>query len=564
MAETQTRTEEEIRGQLIDRYHKIDGRSLLRIANCGLSWLRTNQQLVNSLNVFPVPDGDTGTNMVLTMQSAIDETASINERSVSKVAHAIANGALMGARGNSGVILSQLWRGFARSLDGRETMDAKSLALALDEARETAYRGVVRPVEGTILTVSKDIALAANEALEEGVQSTFEMLERVVVAADKSVQETPNLLPVLKEAGVVDSGGKGLFLLFEGILRALYRQPLDQPLAVVQPLSALNLERAIEAVEPGQDWEVVVDFQPNAPIDIANFYQCLEDMGTSIQLGEGEGIYRMHIHVPDGSRFEPIKLIDGMGTITNIALENLMIQTADQAKEQGVQDICLEPVEPGQIAIVAVAAGLGIARVFASLGVTAIVEGGQTMNPSTQEILEAFENLPTTKVIILPNNKNIILAAQQACELTVKNVAVVPSVCVPQGIAALFALNRDGDLEENVNAMIASFEDLQSAEITTATRSVEIDGVEVSKGQVISLLNGRLVTAGDDLEQVLTETLTQSKMKNAELITLYYGADLTAEIANQLADNIRQKWSEQEVEVIEGGQPHYQLILSIE
>ena len=272
----------------------------------------------------------------------------------------------------------------------------------------------------------------------------------------------------------------------------------------------------------------------------------------------------MHIHVPDGSRFEPIKLIDGMGTITNIALENLMIQTADQAKEQGVQDICLEPVEPGQIAIVAVAAGLGIARVFASLGVTAIVEGGQTMNPSTQEILEAFENLPTTKVIILPNNKNIILAAQQACELTVKNVAVVPSVCVPQGIAALFALNRDGDLEENVNAMIASFEDLQAAEITTATRSVEIDGVAVSKGQVISLLNGRLVTAGDDLEQVLTETLTQSKMENAELITLYYGADLTAEIANQLADNIRQKWSEQEVEVIEGGQPHYQLILSIE
>lgn len=564
MTVPRAKTEEEIREQLIDRYHHIDGRSLRRIADCSLSWLRTNQQLVNSLNVFPVPDGDTGTNMVLTMQSAMDEIASLNERSISKVAHAIAHGALMGARGNSGVILSQLWRGFARSLDGRDTMDANSFAIALDEARETAYRGVVRPVEGTILTVSKYIALAAKEAIKDGVQSTFEMLERIVAAADESVKNTPNLLPVLKEAGVVDSGGKGLFLMFEGVLRALYRQPLDQPLVAVQPLSAINLDSAIEAIEPGQDWEVVVDFQPDAPIDFATFYQSLDEMGTSIQVGEGDGIYRMHIHVPDGSRYEPIELIDDMGTITNVAIENLMIQTVDPADEKGLQALDLESVEPDQIAVVAVAPGLGIARVFASIGVSAIVEGGQTMNPSTQEILEAFENLPTDKIIILPNNKNIVLAAQQTCELTDKNVAVVPSVCVPQGVAAMFALNRDVDFEENVNAMITSFEDIQFAEITTATRSVEIDGVEVRKGQVMSLLNGRLATAGDNLEQVLTETLSQAKTEEAELITLYYGADLSAELADQLADNIRQTWSQQEVEVVEGGQPHYQLILSIE
>jgi len=564
MDEARIQTEGEMRQRLIERYREIDGRMLRRVASAGLSWLRTNQQLVNSLNVFPVPDGDTGTNMVLTMQAAIDEIAPLGERSISQVAQAIAHGTLMGARGNSGVILSQIWRGFARALDGRETMDAETLAIALDEARETAYKGVVRPVEGTILTVSKDIALAAEEAVRDGVQSTFEMLERIVIAAEKSVQRTPDLLPVLKEAGVVDSGGKGLFLLFEGILRAIYRLPLDQPLTAIQPLSALVLDRASEAIEPGQDWEVIVDFRPHTPLDVTDFYQRLDEMGTSIQVGEGDGMYRMHIHVPDEVRFEPIEYIDQLGTVTNVSLENLMAQMADKASQADMRSILLETVEPGQIAIIAVAPGPGIARVFASLGVAAIVEGGQTMNPSTQEILNAFENLPTDKIIILPNNKNIILAAEQATELTVKQVAVVPSISVPQGISAMFALNHEGDFDETVAAMTNALDDVQSAELTTATRSVDIDGVSVSRGQVICMLNGRLVAAGDNLEEILHETLRQANTDRTELFTLYYGADLTAMQANQLADSIRQNWPQQEVEVVEGGQPHYQLILSIE
>lgn len=550
--------------RFIDKYREIDGRMLRQVVSTGLSWLRTNQQLVNSLNVFPVPDGDTGTNMVLTMQSAVDEIASTGERSISQVAQTIAHGALMGARGNSGVILSQLWRGFARALDGHEKMDAETMAFALDQARETAYKGVVRPVEGTILTVSKDIALAAEEAIHDGVQSAYEMLEIIVEAADKSVIRTPDLLPVLKDAGVVDSGGKGLFLLFEGILRAIKRLPLDQPLTAVQPLSALVLDRASEAIEPGQDWEVIVDFRPHSPLDLTDFYHHLDELGTSIQVGEGDGMYRMHIHVPDEVRFGPIEYIDNLGTVTNIAIENLMVQMEDQSSQEDMRSIPLEPVEPDQIATIAVAPGHGIARVFASLGVAAIVEGGQTMNPSTQEILDAFENLPTDKVIILPNNKNIVLAAEQATELTVKQVVVVPSISVPQGVSALFAFNHEGDFDEIVTAMTDALNNVQFAELTIATRSVVIDGLSVNKGQVICMLNGRLAAAGDNLEQVLHKTLRQANTDQAELITLYYGADLGVMQTNQLADNIRLTWPQQEVEVVEGGQPHYQIILSIE
>lgn len=564
MLEVQAQMNTEMRQRLVERYRKLDGRALRRVADTGLCWLRTNQQLVNSLNVFPVPDGDTGTNMVLTMQAAMDETEGVSERSVGDIAYAIAHGALMGARGNSGVILSQLWRGFARALDGQEMMDVETLTKALDEARETAYKGVVRPVEGTILTVSKDIALAAQAALDEGVQSAFEMLERIVEAADKSVERTPELLPVLKEAGVVDSGGMGLFFLFEGIFRAVCRLPLDQPLTTVQPLSALNLDRASEAIEPGQDWEVVVDFRPRSPFKVGEFYQQLDEMGTSIQVGEGEGIYRMHIHVPNELRFKPIEYIDQLGTVTNVSIENLMEQLTFKSAQQDMQNIPLEPVEPGQIAVIAIAPGMGIARVFASLGVAALVEGGQTMNPSTEEILHSFENLPTDKVIILPNNKNIIMAAQQATELTVKDVAVIPSVSIPQGICALFALDREGSFENTVEAMKSSLNDIQSAELTIATRSVEIDGVQVKEGQVICLLDGHLAHAGNNLEEVLLETLKKANVEQSELITLYYGADLTPMQANQFADNLRQRWPQQEVEVIDGGQHHYHLIVSIE
>lgn len=550
--------------KLADRYQTVDGLGLRRLTEGGLLWLRTNQQVVNSLNVFPVPDGDTGTNMVLTMQSAWAEAANLGERSIGKLVHALAHGALMGARGNSGVILSQLWRGFARTLDNLPTMDAPTLVKALAEARDTAYKGVVRPVEGTILTVSKDIALAAEGALNNGASSALDILELIVEAAAQSVERTPDLLPVLRDAGVVDSGGKGLFFILEGMLRTAHGLPLDQPLASVQPLSSLSLENAAGSIEPGQDWEVVVDFRPSAPLDAVAFYKRLEEMGTSIQVGEGDGMYRMHIHVRDNTQYEPIEYVRRLGTITNIALENLMAQMADQASAQDIRSLRLAAVEPGQIAAVAVAPAMGLARVFASLGVAMIVEGGQTMNPSTEQILNAFENLPTDKIVILPNNKNVLMTARQAVDLTVKQVAVVPSKSVPQGIAAMLALTPDGEFGATVEAMTKALSTVKTGEVTLATRSVEIDGVDAKEGQVIGLLNGRLAVAGDNLEGVTLEMLAKAGVEQAELVTLYYGIDLSVMRANQLADNIRERFPQQEVELIEGGQPHYQLIFSVE
>jgi len=564
MSDKELPHDERTQQRLNDRYRTIDGRAMRHLLGAGLTWLRTNQETVNALNVFPVPDGDTGTNMVLTMQAAFDEIDSVAERSAGKVTRVIAHGALMGARGNSGVILSQLWRGFARAIDDHEIMDAELFVKALAEARKTAYKGVVRPVEGTILTVSTDVAKAAEDAFSNGATSSLEILEYVVKAADDSVQRTPDLLPVLKEAGVVDSGGIGLFYIFEGMLRAAYRQPLDQALSQVQPLSALNLEHAVESIEPGQDWEIVIDFRPEGELDLEAYYKQLDNIGTSIQVGEGDGMYRMHIHVADKKEYEPIEYTHTLGTITNIAIENLMIQVEDQSTRGEMHQLRLPSVNPDDIAVVTIAPGFGIARVFASLGAGAIIEGGQTMNPSTQEILDAIENLPTDKIIILPNNKNIILAANQAAEMTVKDVYVVPAVSIPQGISAMLHLEPEGGLEEVIENMQAGLGDIQTGELTVATRSVEIDGVAVEEGQVIGLLNGKLAVSGDDLAESLFELLELSEVNLAELITLYYGEDLSVMVANNIADMVRERWSNLEVELVEGGQPHYQLIFSVE
>ncbi|MEJ5239983.1 MAG: DAK2 domain-containing protein [Anaerolineales bacterium] len=540
---------------------RIDGLALKNLVEAALTWLRTNQQTVNSLNVFPVPDGDTGTNMVLTMQSAWNEIKDLGHRHIGQMAAAVSQGALMGARGNSGVILSQIWRGVAKALHDVEILDGPAFVRALAEARDTAYKGVVRPVEGTILTVIKDVAAAAEEALKE-TDDPLQILERIVPAADASVQRTPELLPVLKQAGVVDSGGKGLFFILEGMLRYAKGLPLDTPLVTVQPLSALKLQETMEVIEEGQDFEVVVDFYPSQPLDLQAFYSRLEQMGTSIQVGEGDGMYRMHIHVPLEKRYEPIDYIMGLGTITKVAMENLLAQMGGSGST--AERLELVNVQPGQIAVVTVSPGRGLSRIFASLGAAAIVEGGQTMNPSTQEILAAFENLPTDKIIILPNNKNIILAANQAREVTVKQVVVVPSRTIPQGLAAMLAHDPDGDLEAVAERMVKAMERVRSGEITVATRSVELDGVKVEKDQVIALLDGKLVLSAATLEEALLSLLEKAEAESYELITLFYGADLSHGEANRLADLVRERYPQQEVELQEGGQPHYAFLISIE
>jgi hypothetical protein len=541
----------------------FDGVMLKKLMEAGHTWLRTNHQTVNALNVFPVPDGDTGTNMLLTMNSAIAEAAASGDKKASVMAAAFAQGALMGARGNSGVILSQIWRGFSRAVHGHDVITAKVLANAFSEARDTAYKGVVRPVEGTILTVTKDIAKEAEIAAEE-TNDAIEVLRRVVVAADRSVASTPEFLPILKQAGVVDSGGKGLFFILEGMVRYLDGASLDTALFSVQPLSAMNLENALEDVEEGQDWEVVVDFRPGSDFSLEQFYSHLEDIGTSIQVGEGEGMYRMHIHTLLEKRYEPIDYILTIGTITKVAMENLLAQMDEIESQTKHSTLEFASVTPGQIAVITISPGPGISRIFASLGAAAVISGGQTMNPSTRDILDAFENLPTDKIVILPNNKNIILAANQAKDVTVKQVRVIPSKTIPQGLSAMLQLNPDADLDVIAEKMIKSLNHVITGEITIASRSVEIDGVSVKEGQVIALENGKLSLSSDNLEHACLQFLDKVKAQEYELITIFYGAELKHAEANRIADLIRKKYPNHEVELQEGGQPHYQFIFSIE
>jgi DAK2 domain fusion protein YloV len=541
----------------------IDGILYKELMKAGLTWLRTNQESVNALNVFPVPDGDTGTNMVLTLQAAYDEISDSSAKAVGVLAEKLAHGALMGARGNSGVILSQIWRGFSKGLEKCEVMQGKCLVEGLKQARDTAYKGVVRPVEGTILTVCKDMAIAAEEALKE-TDDPYQILRMVTDAAQVSVEHTPELLDVLKEAGVVDAGGKGLMHIFEGMIRFMDEEPLDIEPVHVQPLSVIGQQEAMNSAEPGQDYEVIVDFQPDQPLVLENYYEDLEKIGTSIQVGEGDGIYRMHIHVPTEKRYEPIDYTMTLGTITKVHIENLMIQVSSPAGSQREEPLKLAKVGPDDVALITISPGPGFSRIFASLGAAAIVEGGQTMNPSTQEILAAFEDLPTDKIIILPNNKNILMAANTAAEVSVKQVEVIPSVTVPQGLAAMLRLIPGQELADVVKEMNSAIKEVESGEITTAVRDVEIDGIDVKEGEIISLHNGKLVGSNKSLKDGCLIFLEKAKAEDLELITLFHGENISREDAEEMADFIQEKYPDQEVELQYGGQPHYQFIFSIE
>ena len=548
--------------KLILQHNPIDGQDIKELTAAGMAWLNTNKATVNALNVFPVPDGDTGTNMMLTMQSAFEEIENSPEIHAGKMLASVAQGALMGARGNSGVILSQIWRGMAAAMKDQQHLSGENLAKAFTFAKDTAYKGVVRPVEGTILTVVKDVAFATDKALSK-TTDPIEILEIAVEAAAASVERTPDLLPVLKDAGVVDSGGKGFFFLLEGMMRWINGEALDTPLAEVKPLDSLKLDNTLDSIEEGQDYEIVVDFRPNGAMNMESFYTRLEEMGTSIQVGEGEGMYRMHIHVPTENRYLPIDYCMEVGTVTNVAIENLMAQM-EEIEQKASSRIELAPIEPGQIATVAVAPGPGIANVFASLGVAALIEGGQTMNPSTQQIMAAFENLPTNRVIILPNNKNIILAAEAAADLTVKEVYVVKSRTVPQGLSAMMRLVPDGDLAQVAKEMEKAMDDVQTAEVTTATRNVEIDGVKVKEGQIIGLQNGKLVVAAPELGEACLSLLEKFDMDSYELITMFYGNNIKRDQVDLIAEQIQAAYPDHEIEIQEGGQPHYQFIFSIE
>ncbi len=541
----------------------VDGERFKRLVYAGLVWLRQHQEEINALNVFPVPDGDTGTNMVLTMQSAWEEVAGVDENNVGKVVHRVAHGALMGARGNSGVILSQIWRGMARHLDNKEWLTASDLAAALEEGVRTAYRGVIRPVEGTILTVARE---AAEEATLAAGRTTdlSAVLERAVRRAWDALSRTPDLLPVLAEAGVVDAGGQGLCVILEGMMRALRGEVMGEPAAAAA--TAVGPAFAAEAVpeeEYGYDVQFLIIGQN---LDVEAIRRDIDAMGTStLVVGDSETV-KVHVHVPDPG--VPLSYAVRLGSLRDVVVEDMQAQyrefvrARESARPAPAVTVAGAPVH--DVGVVAVAAGDGLEKVFLSLGAAAIIPGGQTMNPSTEEILRVVESVPAPKVVILPNNGNIILAARQAQELSRKEVAVVPTRSIPQGVAALLAFNHQADLEENATAMARAAEDVRTGEVTTATRDAKLNGVTVRQGQIIGLQDDQLVVSGETVDEVVEALLERMGVAEMEIVTLYYGAGVQQEEAEALAARLQEKYPAQSFEVVYGGQPHYFYILSAE
>jgi DAK2 domain fusion protein YloV len=541
----------------------VNGEGLKELVRAGLAWLRSNQQTINALNVFPVPDGDTGTNMLLTMESAWAEVDKSPVERVGQVARAIAHGALMGARGNSGVILSQLWRGFARSLDDKEMMAAPDLAPALVEGSQTAYKGVIKPVEGTILTVAREVAEAADEAVrnqDDLVAILTDMVER----GRESVARTPTLLPVLKQAGVVDSGGQGYLVILEGMLRYLRGEPVT-----VEAMAAAALVHRGEQVEIDAG-DVALGYSYDVQclvvgehLDVDRMRADISAMGRSALIVGDARTVKVHVHVPD--YMTVFEYVRPLGRIREASTEDMAAQYQEYVAARA-QTERLVHVRPGEIATIAVVPGDGLARVFQSLGVGAIIPGGQTMNPSIEQFVSIIEQLPTDRVLILPNNSNVVMAARQAAQLAPagKQVVVVPTKTVPQGIAAQLAFNAAVSLEFNASAMDSAARHILTGEVTVATRDVEMNGVQVKQGRYIGLLNDELTAAGDTIEQVVWMLLEQMQTRDREIVTVYFGNGVRRDQAEVLSKAIRERYPAQEVEVVEGGQPYYPYILSSE
>jgi len=556
------------------KWLQCNGRQLQKLAQAALLWLERNHEHVNSLNVFPVPDGDTGTNMLLTMRSAYNRIKEKEDEHVGKIAESFAHGALMGARGNSGVILSQILRGLARGFKDKAAFNAEELARALKNAADTAYGGVMKPVEGTILTVIREGALEAADAAQKSSDLRF-VLDRVLERCQQALERTPDQLPILKQAGVVDSGGQGLIYILEGMMRYTNGELRDIVTAVTEGTGA-----AVAAAVTAQELARPENGEIENPYDVQfillgenlnvlEVREKIDSMGDSTVVVGDETTIKVHVHVEDPG--VPISYGITLGQITDVVIENMQMQMEDVIQGSGHNALAAPPiptpeltVQPGQIGVVAVSAGDGLSTIFRSLGAAHIVNGGQTNNPSIEEIFQAIQDVPTDKVIILPNNKNIILAAEGARDLSPKRVAVVPTRTTPQGLSALLALNPDGDLEETTAAMTALSAEVATGEITRATRSVTIDGVSVNEGELIGLVDGRLCAAGMEMDNVLPQMLEAMEMEEREIVSLYYGSDVDQADAEALAGRIEDAYEDVEVEIHNGGQAHYFFILGAE
>jgi uncharacterized protein len=535
-----------------------DGQAFRDIFAAATAWLEKSVAEIDALNVFPVPDGDTGTNMLLTMRSAVEESYRASDHSASAVAQAMAKGALMGARGNSGVILSQIWRGMAEGLNNKDTFTGRDFAEAFLQASKIAYKGLSNPVEGTILTVIRESAQAAKEHVANNGDNLVEVMEAIVDAANESLANTPNLLPVLKDAGVVDAGGQGLYTIMEGALRYLrgegeqmqFRKPQIVSSNVTSParLPPLN----VKEVPYGYCTEFLIK---GHKIDPDKLREKLKKAGESLIVVGDKSNVRVHIHSLDPGAV--LHYATSLGTLHQVSIRNMDEQHDDFLEMQK------QRMPATDVAIIAVAPGTGIGDVFTSLGAF-VIPGGQTMNPSTKDILQAVESVVPEKVIILPNNKNIILTAGQVHALTKKTVKVVPTKTIPQGVAAILAFDYESDFETNSKAMEKARTGVRTVEVARAVRTTKYGKMKIRKNQAIGLLDEDLVAVGDTSDEVVNQILDKLDLGESEVMTVYYGEDIESAEAETMARNLREKYGNLEIEVVRGSQPHYEYIISIE
>ena len=541
------------------RTDSIDGETLEKMIVSATAWLEKGAPDINAINVFPVPDGDTGTNMVLTMKSALEEVKRNQNRDVSSITKSLAHGALMGARGNSGVILAQFWRGIAKALEGKTYLTAKDFANSLKKALKAAYTGIINPAEGTILTVLKDASKAAEETAKKG-DDLIAVLEAAVKSAEDSVARTPSLLPALREAGVVDAGGQGLYVFLDGALQFLkgeshklrYGTPrLITTQAELVPKAA-QMPMWLEAPQ-GYCINFVIKGQN---LKLNKIEKGLHNKGQSLMVGGDASAVRVHIHASDPS--EVLSYAAKIGELHQIVVTDM----ADQYRQFiEMQNKRMPAVD---IAMVAVASGEGFFKVFASLGNVIIVPGGQTMNPSVRELLQAVESAPANNVILLPNNKNIISAASQLQSLTSKKVKIIPTTTMPQGIAACLAFNYTMSLEENIRLMEEATHKVKTITITKAARKARLNKLEIKRGQFIAILNDEeLVAAGDTMENVILEAIDKAGTTGVQVITIYHALLNDTVEARRIARQIQDRYH-CETEVVYGGQPHYNYIISLE
>ncbi len=555
---------------------RLDGQDIRALFYAAYAWLERHYETVNRMNVFPVPDGDTGTNMLLTVKRAWEEIEDDPDEHVGHIVGKIAHGALMGARGNSGVILSQVFRGMARRLEQEATIGSQELAESLQEGSKTAYRGVGKPVEGTILTVVRETAEAALAAARLKKDLRF-LFEHTLQVAFRALERTPEQLPVLKKAGVVDSGALGFCYLWEGMTRHLRGEIIERTEGELR-------EGEADLSELPDEWGYDIQFLLYADhVSEEHVREQLEALGgESIVVGKIGDVIKVHVHAPDPGPF--LSYGASLGELDDIVVENMTLQTlrrkgkfrpAAKIASTASSISSIVPEDPpinlladeelqNRVAVVAVSPGEGFHRVFQSLGVDRIVNGGQTMNPSTADLLEAVENVPQEEVIILPNNKNVILAAEQAAAMSKKRVHVIPTRTVPQGIAAMLAFDPEGDADQNVEAMKGAMENVRTGSVTVAVNDAEFDHIRVRRGDVIGLADGKLITKGNRIPEVVLDLLKRMKAEEFEIITLYYGDGVKEEEAQNLAQEVQNTFPEQEIEVIYGGQPHYPYIISLE